>query len=212
MAPLFIFGARSTALEIAEAARSVMPSRRLIHVIGPEDDPAGLAGYCQLNALAATVPAEGGSYILSMADSGLRARCREAAERCGLVAESVIHPQAWVAPSAQVGPGCFLAPGSCVSTGARLGGHCIINLNATIGHDAAIGRDDIINPGAAISGRVRLGERVLVGANAFIYQGLEIGDDCRIDALAHVARSLAPGSLCTSRELRVFPRPGKKEN
>lgn len=202
MKRLYIFGGKSTALEMAETALLLYPGREVIHVIGPGEEAAHLERYVRLPALDSDPEA---GFILSMTRRSLRLECLRVAIEKGLQPETLVHPQAWVAPSARLGAGSFLAPGARISTGARLGSHALVNLNATIGHETSSGTHLVVNPGAAISGEVTFGDHVLVGANAFIRQGLRIGDGCRIDALAHVAVDLDPGSLCTSRELRVFP-------
>ncbi len=204
---LFIFGGRSTALEVAELARVLHPGMRLVHVVGDDEAPVGPEGI-RLSGLAGALgrldgPARG---IITMADQRIRVQKAAAMAQAGLEPQTLIHPEATVSPSAEVGPGCYIAAGARISTRARIGANSMVNLNATIGHDCTAGAHLVVHPGAAISGNVCLGERVLVGANAFIGQGLEIGDDVQVDAVAQVTRDLPAGHLATSRTLRVVPR------
>lgn len=204
---LFIFGGRSTALEVAELTRALHPGMGIVHVVGDEEEPVGPGGI-RLSGLAEALreldgPARG---IITMADQRIRLQKAAAMAQAGLEPLTLIHPEATVSPSAVVEPGCYIAAGARVSTQARLGAHGMVNLNATIGHDCSAGAHLVVHPGAAISGNVRLGDRVLVGANAFIGQGLEIGDDVQVDAMAQVTRDLPAGHLATSRALRVVPR------
>jgi sugar O-acyltransferase (sialic acid O-acetyltransferase NeuD family) len=204
---LFVFGGRSTALEVAELARMLNPERPVVHVVGDDEEPVGEGGirFRDLDAVVRKLDGPA-CAIITMADHSLRALKEAALEAIGLEPLTLVHPQATVSPSAQLGPGCYIAAGARVSTGAKLGPHSMVNLNATIGHDTKAGAHLVVHPGAAIGGNVRMGKRVLVGANAFIGQGLRIGDDVQIDAMAQVTRDLPPRHLATSRTLRILPR------
>ncbi len=204
---LYIFGGKSTALEIAEAADLIDASIQVIHVVGDHEDADG-AGMIRISGLARHTRQNGAEagYIVSMANHALRAQCLSTAGSLNLSPRTLIHPAAAVSQSATIGVGCYIAAGACVSANAQLGNHSILNLNVTYGHDARSGEHLIVNPGAAISGNVTLGNRILIGANAFLFQGITVGDDCQVDALTYVARDLEPNQLATSRQMRVYPR------
>jgi len=207
MRTLCIFGKKSTAIEIAETARLTAPEWDLHFVIRDHEELENnwMVRDSDLSAFLAKRVGDT-RFIIPFANAPDRVRCAAHAEELGLWPMTIIHPRAWVSPSATVGPGCYLAPGAIVSSGARLGHHSILNLNATFGHDTKSGRHFIANPGAAISGSATIGDRVLVGANAFLAAGITVGDDCRIDAMTQVVRDLEPNHLCTSRQMKVYPR------
>lgn len=204
---LFIFGAKSTALEIAETAAMAFPEWNIAHVADRNDAsfPQSFVKDKDLQQYLSKVKGEK-RFILSMADHDLRKHYLELARSLNLVPQTIVHPEATVSPSAKIGDGCYLAPGCRVSTKAIVGDHCLLNLNVSYGHHVQCGEHVCILPGAAISGEVILGDRVLVGANAFLYQGVKVADDCLIDALAYVGRDLASKTICTSRQFRTFPR------
>ena len=206
---LYIFGGHSTALEIADAARASKEGMDIIHVV-PASEVTGGSDQVQIDLLQEqvrrhAVDADAG-YILSMADVALRTETQEIARQAGLPPVSVIHPDTWVAPSAVVGSGCYIAAGCRISTNARIANHCMLNFNTVFGHDASAEEHFVANPGAVIGGGVQIGKRVLLGANSFILQGVTIADDCRIDAMTYACRDLEEASLCTSRQIKVFPR------
>ena len=204
---LFIFGSRSSAIEIAETTETLNLGWNIALV--SEEAPRTIGHQHiidhQLPAFAEKLPGKH-RFILSMANQELRSQYLELATSVQLEAQTIIHPQATLSPSASVGPGSYLAPGSRVSAQARIGDHSILNLNVTFGHDTKSGCHLIVNPGAAIGGNVTIGARVLVGSNAFIQQGIQVGDDCQIDAMTYAGQSLEPNTLCTSRQFRTFPR------
>ena len=204
---LFIFGSKSTAIEIAETTAELHPDWKIVHVSDQPDQTTRhphvldqrLPEYLQ------HLPGPH-RFILSMSDQKLRAHYLELANSVHLEPQTIVHPQTTVSPSAVIGTGCYIAPGCRISTQTTIGDHSILNLNITLGHSTTSGGHLTVNPGAAISGNVTLGNRVLVGANAFVGQGLTIGDDCQIDAMAYVGRDLPPSTLCTSRQFRTVPR------
>ncbi len=204
---LCVFGKESTAVEIAEAARLAAPDWEVVFVIRDREEVGG-PDMVRDRDLPGFLKDRFGDrrFIIPFADGTERTKMVSYAEELGLWPMTVIHPRAYVSPSAKVGPGCYLAPGAIVSSRAALAHHCILNLNVTFGHDSVAGRHFVANPGAAVSGRVTLGERVLAGANSFLAAGITVGDDCRIDALTHVARDIPANQLCTSRTLRMVPR------
>jgi sugar O-acyltransferase (sialic acid O-acetyltransferase NeuD family) len=208
---LFIFGGKSTALEIAETTRLVHPNTQLIFVMGDQEERNrdNQIGISNLKKSASACSGEK-RFIISMADPTLRQSALKAAVREDLQPLTLIHPQTIVSPSAIVDHGCYLAPGSVVSTESHIGPHTVLNYNITIGHHASTGEHCIINPGASIGGNVSLGNRVLVGSNSFIFQGTKVGDDCQIDALTYVRNDLPPRHLASSRQVKVFPRPDRK--
>lgn len=113
-------------------------------------------------------------------------------------ADNIIHPRAFIAKSAKLGRGNYLACNAVVSSEAELDDFNIINLNVTVGHNAKIGSNCIFNPGARISGNCNIGDRCLFGANSFVFQGNSVCDDCSIDALTYVNQNLEEPVICTS--------------
>ena len=209
---LFIFGAKSTALEMAELAAELYPQCRRVHVVGDGEETDGdrIITVSQLGTAVKSVDGRCRG-ILSMADPERRIERLAIMREQGIEPATLVHPSATVSPSARIGEGCYLAAGCRISVNAVVGAHCLINLNATIGHDAVLGEHCVINPGAAISGNVRIGERCLIGANSFVHQGKTIGSDAQVDAMTHVWRDVPAGHVATSRQLRVDRRLGRTE-
>ena len=202
-----IFGKKGTAIEIAETAKDVVPDWEIFFVIRDEEESESNRMVRDSDLAELLRKRVGDSrFIIPFSDGSGRMRCKEFAEELGLWPMSVIHPRAIVSPSAVVGRGCYLAPGVVVSSNAKVAPNSILNLNATFGHDAVSGEHMVVNPGAAISGGVTIGDRVLIGANSFVAAGVTVGNDCRVDALTYVGRDLEENQLCTSREMRLYPR------
>lgn len=105
----------------------------------------------------------------------VRAELYLAARKAGLEPLSVVHPQALVSHQAEVAAGCQIMARAVVNTGARLGGHVLVNTGAIVEHDGVIGAHTLIGSGVVLGGGVQVGERSLIGAGAVVRQGVRIG-------------------------------------
>jgi UDP-3-O-[3-hydroxymyristoyl] glucosamine N-acyltransferase len=204
---LLIFGARSTALEIAELVSLIHPDWLIKHVVGDGQSEEGetIIKLADLEVWLKGV--ESKPYgIISMSNHPLRMQRQVIMEQLGIEPVTLIHPDATVSPSAVIGGGSYIAAGCRVSTNAQIGAHSMLNLNVTFGHDAVCGTHTVVNPAASISGNVCIGNQVLVGASSFIYQGLSIGDECQIDAMTYVWQEMPARHVATSRNMKLMPR------
>lgn len=69
----------------------------------------------------------------------------------GFTVPILIHPNAYVSPSANISKGCVVFPGAIVQTNSVLGEGVILSSGAIVDHDATIGSYCHINAGAVIS-------------------------------------------------------------
>jgi sugar O-acyltransferase (sialic acid O-acetyltransferase NeuD family) len=126
------------------------------------------------------------NYILGMIDVRLKPKVKEFAQSKNLIACSIIHPTAYVAPTVTIGEGTFVAPQAVISVNAKIGAHSVIHIHSSVGHDCQIGEYCAVLPGARISGNVTLEECVMIGSGAFVFQGVRVGSRSQIDALTYV--------------------------
>lgn len=88
---------------------------------------------------------------------------------------SVIHPTAWVSPSATVGAGTVVMAGAVVGTVSEVGWGAIINANATVDHDVVM--EELSHVGVG----VQLASGVHVGARAWLQAGSSCGYNVKIE-------------------------------
>lgn len=199
MTGLFIIGAGGLGREVLAYARDAAAAGVAPDVAGfLDDDPDALAGYdLGVGVLGASSDQRllAGSVVVAFGDPQLRRDARLAVEQAGGLLHSVIHPSAWVAPSASLGAGCIVAPGAFVGVDAQLEDNVVVNTLVSIGHDARVGKDTVLSPHAALSGRCTVGSAVMCGTHATLVPGVTVGDSCRLAAGCCITRDVPPGSL-----------------
>jgi len=89
----------------------------------------------------------------------------------GLEPLGVVHPQTFVSHQSEMAAGCQIMARAVVNTGARLGGHVLINTGCILEHDVVIGAHSLIGSGMELGGGVQLSERTLIGAGVVVRQG-----------------------------------------
>lgn len=82
---------------------------------------------------------------------------------------TIVHPKAYVSPSAQVGAGVAIMAGAIVGSHAQVGRGCIVNANATVDHDAILHEFAHLGVGTQLAGGV------IVEAMAWLQAGCAAG-------------------------------------
>lgn len=107
---------------------------------------------------------------------------------------AVIHPSAWIEPSARISDGVQVLPLCYIGTDVRLGFGCLINSGAILSHDCVLEECVNISPGAILAGGVRIGAHSQVGMGVTINLGITIGADVRIGNSAVVKADVPDGT------------------
>lgn len=115
---------------------------------------------------------EGAPAIVAI--GGNRAR-KEVVSKLSAQWLTVVHPNAVVHASADLGAGTVVFAGSIVQPDTKIGAHGIVNTGASVDHDCAIGSFAHVAPGARLCGGVVVGEGALIGVGASVAPTVEIG-------------------------------------
>lgn len=105
----------------------------------------------------------------------------------------LIHPTAWISPSAEIGPGTVIFAQAAVQSDVVIGSGAILNTGCSIDHDAVIDDGVHICPGARLAGEVKVGTRSWIGIGASVIQQVHIGSDVTVGAGAAVVNDLPDG-------------------
>lgn len=122
----------------------------------------------------------------------------DSANRCKIVSRlpvettyfSFIHPTALIFSNCEIGIGSFIGAFSIITTGIKIGPHCILNRINQIGHDTKIGNFFSAMPGAIISGNNIIGDCVYIGSNASTRENINIHDYSIIGSNAAVVKDI----------------------
>jgi sugar O-acyltransferase (sialic acid O-acetyltransferase NeuD family) len=210
MTPLVIAGAGGFGRELAAYARdagfdvagfldddeSVKAS-----LSGPDRD-AGLRGPIRSYA-----PQPGETVAIGIGHVATRLRVAEALLERGAQLTNVVHPTAWVAPSASLGEGVALAPFVCVGPDVRVGDLTMLNMYASLGHDTVVGRCCVLAPYSFAAGYSTLEDEAFLASHAVVTPGKRIGARARISAGAVVFHDIPPGWLAAGSPARARPVP-----
>lgn len=201
---LIIFGKSGTALEIVELIDMYYQEHfSNVSVVFFEED------FVEKNGLSEKVnhPDYELNFVLGMADIEVRKSCVAfVSQFTNFKPYTIINPTAFVAKSAVIGQGVYIAGNASVSSKVVLKDYTLVSFNSSIGHGSVLEEHVIILAGTRVSGDVEVGRETLIGSNAFIFQGLKIGEQNLIDALTYIRKDLAPKMISTSRKTQTFPR------
>ena len=111
---------------------------------------------------------------------GVRIKVFERLTQAGFNFPTIVHPSAWVEPSATLSAGAQILPLAYVGSSAQIGFGCIVNTGAIISHDCLLEEYVIISPGAVLAGEVHVGRGALIGMGVTINLRVRIGAAARI--------------------------------
>lgn len=77
--------------------------------------------------------------FVAIGNPEVRRRLVESLVSCGVTPVTIVHPTAYVSPSAKLGPGCCIEPLAVVQTDAVLGTATFVASGAVVRHNAIVG-------------------------------------------------------------------------
>jgi len=138
-----------------------------------------------------------------------RVRVFDRLAAAGFTCPKMVHPTAFVEPSAELADGVQVFPHAYVGSQARLGYGVIVNTGAVVSHDCAI--EDCVNlaPGALLAGAVRIGEKSLVGMGVTVNLEVTIGRRSRVGNSAVVKSDVPANGIVPAGA--VWPLSGGRQ-
>lgn len=107
--------------------------------------------------------------IAAVGNNSLRKAWVERIKAAGIEVVSIVHPRAWISPSAHIGQGVAVLAMAVIGTDARLGQGAIVNAGALVDHDVCVGDFAHLGVGVNLAGGVQ------VGASAWLQAGCSAG-------------------------------------
>jgi sugar O-acyltransferase (sialic acid O-acetyltransferase NeuD family) len=174
----------------AKVVISTLAARGLPIAAVFDDDDTKWGMDAQGTRVSPTERERGGSAIIGIGDNGKR---RDVASALSFEWQTVIHPSAYVHPSAKLGRGTVVLAGAMVQPDAVIGDHVIVNTGATVDHDCVVGDYAHLAPGVHLAGSVQVGEGAFLGIGSVVIPGVKIGRWSTLGAGAVAIRDLADG-------------------
>ena len=203
---LVLIGSGGHAKVVLEAIRARDPNRKVIIL---DDDPAA-AQRCVLGSEVSGTRdwlvdnTWSGRVALGIGDNRARAELLNWLAEHGFEAQTVVHPSAIVAGTADIGAGAFLGAGSIVLADATVGAGAIVNTGASVDHDCMVGAAAHLGPGVRLCGNVTVGAESLIGVGTAVRPGLSIGANAIVGAGSAVVCDLEAGGTyvgCPARPI-----------
>ena len=133
--------------------------------------------------------------IVAIGSASIRKYIQEKLEVSGVRIPVLIHPDAVIAESVDIGIGTVVMAGSVINPGSRIGKGCIINTCASVDHDCLIGDYVHVSVGTHIAGTVKIGNNTWVGVGATVSNNISICEDCMIGAGAVVIKNIEESGM-----------------
>ncbi|KPK92641.1 MAG: hypothetical protein AMJ88_10370 [Anaerolineae bacterium SM23_ 63] len=128
-------------------------------------------------------------------DVGSRVMVFERILNAGFTCPTLIHPKAFVEPSAHLADGVQVFPNAYIGSEAKVGFGAIVNTGAVVSHDCRLEAYANVAPGALLAGGVTIGEGVLIGMGVTINLNVEIGAGARVGNSAVVKQDVPEGAI-----------------
>ncbi len=107
-------------------------------------------------------------FAIAFGNNDLRLQWIEKLEKAGAKVSSLIHPTAYLSPTAIVQDGVVILPNVTINTNVIIEKGCIINLGAIIDHDCVIEKGCHICIGAIIKGENRIKSKTKIEAGTVV--------------------------------------------
>lgn len=147
-------------------------------------------------------------FIIAVGDPYVRKVLVNKLQTRGAQFATLVHPKAYVAPSAKLGKGVIISPFATIATYAVIKDHAVLGFYAHVGHDSVIGDFNVLSPYAAVNGGVHLDHNVFLGTHAVVTPGRTIGNDVQIAASSVVYTDIQANRLAVGNPARVGPKFG----
>lgn len=122
----------------------------------------------------------------------------------GRAVPHLVHPNAYVHSSAQLGHGAIIYAGCTVDQNARIGRGALLNNGVVVAHDSVIGDGCWLSPGVTVSGRVTIGAHCFLGSGTTVTNHVEIGAGATVGLATAVTKRIAAGATVMGNPMRVL--------
>lgn len=149
--------------------------------------------------------------VIGMGEPIYKEQIWKRVKSAGYSLATLIHPDAEVVPSAELGEGVVVRKGSIVSSDSKVGNNVIIQSYVVIGHDTKVGNHCQISSFTDVAGHCIVGDRVFIGLNSCVKEETTIADDAIISMGAVVMKDVATATIMMGNPARVIGENTEKK-
>ncbi len=124
-----------------------------------------------------------------------RIKVYERLAEVGFTCPALVHPSAFIEPSATIAQGVQVMPHAYIGSEAQVRFGVIVNTGAIVSHDCMLGAYANLSPGAILAGEVSIGSAALIGMGVTINLRVKIGERARIGNGATVKQDVPEGII-----------------
>jgi acetyltransferase EpsM len=125
----------------------------------------------------------------------VRIKVFEQLKAAGFTCPALVHPRAFVEPSARLAEGVQVFPHAYIGSAANIGYGVIVNTGAIVSHDCQVGDYANLSPGAILAGEVTIGPAALVGMGVTVNLQVRVGRRARIGNGATVKQDVPENGI-----------------
>lgn len=103
--------------------------------------------------------------VVAIGNAALRMSLLERLAAAGYRLPSLVHPRAYLSPSASVGAGSVVEPLAGIHAGVTVGRGCLVSMGALVNHNATVEDACHIDVGAVVAARATVSAGTKVWAN-----------------------------------------------
>ena len=152
MKKLLILGAGGYGRTVADLARQLKAYDKIAFLDDSRSGPE-ILGTCREYAMFCDAGTE---VYPAFGSNETRMQWLDTLIREELTVPTLVHPRAYVSPTAQLGPGVVVLPMAAVNTGCILEAGCIVNIGALVDHDCILEEGCHLCPGVTVKAENRI--------------------------------------------------------
>ncbi len=140
--------------------------------------------------------------IIAVGEPEYRISLYDRVEKKGYRFANVIHPNAWISPSATIGRGIIAKSGVLISSDAKIEDNVGFEAYAVVGHDCVVRKGCQISTNVAMGGGSEIGAGCYIGMNVAIKEKVKIGSNSVVGMGSAVQREIPENVIAMGNPAR----------